>query len=221
MRSGYRYCYCQQHHFHLLFFKHSHHDCVLFVFFSCCKSTFFCTGVSNWLDLWWSWSTACLLKTLSGPKMSFPFFLSSHFLCIRFMSIFFIFVMGFSQGYYVLFQVKKKSIYISSLYLFKRRHCLNNYSELRRGCGGRWRPPNAKSSRVYPWDFLDVPGWIFFFHNLMFVHECRPFFYHKYCSGDVGFIWEGVPNTNHELIGRKTVDNETHNRNIQNVVNLW
>ena len=48
----------------------------------------------------------------------------------------------------------------------------------------------------------------------MFVHECRPFFYHKYCSGDVGFIWEGVPNTNHELIGRKTVDNETHD-NIQ------
>ena len=35
-------------------------------------------------------------------------------------------------------------------------------------------------------------------------------FYYKHCSGDVGFIWEGVPNTNHELIGRKTVDNETH-----------
>ena len=42
------------------------------------------------------------------------------------------------------------------------------------------------------------------------------FFYHKHCSGDVGFIWEGVPNTNHELIGRKTVDNETHNK-IQHV----
>ena len=42
------------------------------------------------------------------------------------------------------------------------------------------------------------------------------FFSHKYCSGDVGFIWEGVPNTNHELIGQNTVDNETHD-NMQHV----
>ena len=55
-----------------------------------------------------------------------------------------------------------------------------------------------------------------FFSNLVFVYMKVVNFYHKSCSGDVGFIWEGVPNTNHELIGRKTVDNETHD-NIQHV----
>ena len=102
--------------------------------------------------------------------MSSPFYWSSHFLCLRFMSIFFIFVMGFSQGYYVLFQVKK-STYIPSLLLFNGFIDLTIYSELRRGCGGRWRSPYAKSSRIYPWDILDVLGWIFFFHNLIFIYE--------------------------------------------------
>ena len=48
----FKHCYRQQHHCLLLFCRHTHHDCCLFVFFSCCKSTFFCTGVSNWLDPW-------------------------------------------------------------------------------------------------------------------------------------------------------------------------
>ena len=108
------------------------HDCCFFISISCCKSTFFCTGVSNWLDLWWSWSTACLLKTLSGLKMSFPFYWSSHFLCLRSMSIFFIFVMGFSQGYYVLFQVKKSTYRVS-----QKKRTFRMLLELSRAASGK------------------------------------------------------------------------------------
>ena len=83
---------------------------------------------------------------------------------VRFMSIFFIFVMGFSQGYYVLFQVLLPSPLQVLIIL------LQSYS------GEEDHPmPNPVES------ILGI-----FLMSL----------------GDVGFIWEGVPETNHELIGK-------------------
>merc|ERR1719234_3073399 len=72
---------------------------------------------------------------------------------VRFMSIFFIFVMGFSQGYYVLFQ---------------------SYDE------------DAEDAEDHP-----MPNPVESILGIFLMS-----------LGDVGFIWEGVPNTNHELIGK-------------------
>ena len=74
------------------------------------------------------------------------------FACVRFGSVFFIFVMGFSQGYFVLFQS------------FDENNSEDSHPM-----------PNAVES------ILAV-----FLMSL----------------GDVGFIWDGVSNTDHELIGK-------------------
>ena len=94
---------------------------------------------------------------------------------VRFMSIFFIFVMGFSQGYYVLFQVCTCCL----CHLI-----LQSYDE---DSEEDHPMPNPVESILAV--FLMSLG-------------ASPLTDHCHLSGDVGFIWDGVPNTNHELIGK-------------------
>ena len=86
------------------------------------------------------------------PQPRLFIFFTICFACVRFGSVFFIFVMGFSQGYFVLFQS------------FDENNSEDSHPM-----------PNAVES------ILAV-----FLMSL----------------GDVGFIWDGVSNTDHELIGK-------------------